>query len=50
MEFFLWGHISTLIYMPPNDSEEDLIARIVESAATIRQHPDISLYFSDRAS
>jgi hypothetical protein len=29
MDFFLWGHI----YMLPVDSEENLIARIVEKAA-----------------
>jgi len=41
MDLFLWGHIKTLIYTSPVDSEEDLIARIVELAATIRQHPGI---------
>jgi hypothetical protein len=39
--FFLWGHITTPIGTSPVDSEEDLIARIVETAATIRQQPDI---------
>jgi hypothetical protein len=37
MDFFLWGHIKALIYTLPFDSEEDLTARIVEAAATIRQ-------------
>jgi hypothetical protein len=32
-------HIKALIYTSPVDSEEDLIARIVEAAATIRQQP-----------
>jgi len=41
MDFFLWSHIKTLIYTSPVDSEEDLIARIVEAATTIRQHPGI---------
>ena len=41
MYFFLKGHIKALIYTLHVDSEEDLIARIVEAAATIRQHPDI---------
>jgi hypothetical protein len=31
---FLWDHIKALIYTLPVDSEEDLIARIVEAAAT----------------
>jgi hypothetical protein len=34
MHFFLWGHIKALIYMLPVDSEEDLIAHIVEAATT----------------
>jgi hypothetical protein len=31
MDFVLWGHIKTLIYTSTLDSEEDLIARIVEA-------------------
>ena len=34
IHFFLWGHIKALIYTSPADSKEDLIARIVEVAAT----------------
>jgi hypothetical protein len=34
MDFFLWGHIKALIYMLPVDPEEDLIAHVVEAAAT----------------
>jgi hypothetical protein len=34
LDFFLWGHIKALIYILPADSEEDLIDRIVEAAAT----------------
>jgi len=41
MYFFLWGHIKALIYMSPVGSEEDLIARIVEAAASIRQQASI---------
>jgi len=33
MDFFLWGDTKALIYMLPVDSEEDLIAYIVEAAA-----------------
>jgi hypothetical protein len=33
MDFFLRSHIKALIYISPVDSE-DLIARIVEAAAT----------------
>jgi len=41
MGFFLWDHIKALAYMLPVDSKEDLIARIVKAAATIRQQPGI---------
>ena len=41
VDFFLWGHIKALIYTSPVDSEEDLIARVVETAVTIRQRPGI---------
>jgi hypothetical protein len=34
MDFFLCGHTKALIYTLPVDSEEDLIARIIETAAT----------------
>jgi hypothetical protein len=36
MDFFQWGHIKALIYTLTVDSEEDLIARIIEAAITIR--------------
>ena len=39
--FFLLGYIKAMIYTLPLDSEEALIARIVEAAATIRQQPGI---------
>jgi hypothetical protein len=41
MDFLLWGHIKALTYTSPVDSEKDLLARVVESAATIRQQPCI---------
>jgi hypothetical protein len=34
MGFFMWDHIKAPIYMLPVDSEGDLIAYIVEAAAT----------------
>jgi hypothetical protein len=36
-----YGTIKALIYTSPFDSEVDLIARIFEASATIRQQPDI---------
>jgi hypothetical protein len=41
MDYFLQGHINAMIYTSPADSEDDLIARIVEVAATITQQPGI---------
>jgi len=41
MDFILWGHVNALIYMSPVDSEEDLIACVVEAAATTSQQPDV---------
>jgi hypothetical protein len=41
MYFFIWGHIKALIYTSRVESEEDLIACIVEAEATIRQQPAI---------
>jgi hypothetical protein len=43
LDFFVWGYIKTLIYPRPVDSEEDLIARIAEAAANIRQEPGIKI-------
>jgi len=34
LDYFLWGYIKALINTSPVDSEDDLIARIVEAAAT----------------
>jgi hypothetical protein len=39
MDFFVWGYIKAIIYTSPVDSEENLIAHIVEAAANIRQQP-----------
>ena len=36
VDFFLWIHIKTLIYMSPVDTEEDLISLVFEAAATWR--------------
>ena len=41
MNFFLRGHIKALIYTSPVDSEADVIARIVEAAANLKQQPGI---------
>jgi len=42
MNLFLWGHIKALNYTSAVNSVKDLLARIVELSATIRQQPGIS--------
>ncbi|GBO01650.1 hypothetical protein AVEN_273261-1 [Araneus ventricosus] len=41
-DFFLWGHLKSLVYATPVDSPEVLIARIVVAAADIKSMPGIS--------
>jgi len=41
INLFLWGHIKALNYTSPVNSVKDLLARIVEPSATIRQQPGI---------
>ncbi|GBN31856.1 hypothetical protein AVEN_39273-1 [Araneus ventricosus] len=36
---FLWGHLKSLVYATPVDSDEDLVARI--AAARVRELPGI---------
>ncbi|GBM09277.1 hypothetical protein AVEN_116629-1 [Araneus ventricosus] len=38
---FLWGHLKSLVYAPPVDSDEDLFARISVAAARVRELPGI---------
>jgi len=41
LDFFLWGLIKDLVYATPIESEEDLIARIVEAVHQVREMPGI---------
>ena len=42
LDFFLWGHMKSLIYDDgPVDSAEDLVARISVAAANIREMPGV---------
>ena len=41
LDFFLWGHLKTLVYATPVDHVDDLLERIVEGYNTIRTTPDI---------
>ena len=41
LDFFLWGYMKSMVYETDIDSEEDLVARIVSTAAEIRETPGI---------
>jgi hypothetical protein len=41
LEFYLWGHLKTLVYAAPVDNEEALHHRIVDVCQAIRNHPGI---------
>ena len=32
LDYFLWGHMKSLVYETPVDSEEDLLARVMAAA------------------
>ncbi|GBN34306.1 hypothetical protein AVEN_257911-1 [Araneus ventricosus] len=36
LDFFLWGHLKSLVYESPIDSDEDLVARISVAAGAVR--------------
>lgn len=38
-DFFLWGYMKSLVFKTPIDTQEELIARIEQAAATVRQKP-----------
>lgn len=41
LDFFFWGAMKSIIYSEQVESEEDLVARIVEASETIRHMPEI---------
>jgi hypothetical protein len=41
MDFYLWGHLKSLVYSSPVDDVETLRNRIVEGFQTIRNMPGI---------
>ncbi|GFU61519.1 transposable element Tcb1 transposase [Trichonephila clavipes] len=43
LDYFLWGHLKNLVYATPLDANEDLIARISETAARVSEIPDTKL-------
>ena len=41
LDFFLWGHLTTLVYATPVDHVDDLLPRIVDGCNTIRTTPGL---------
>lgn len=41
LDFFLWGHMKSLVYTTPIEDKDDLIHRITEACETIRNTPGI---------
>jgi hypothetical protein len=39
LDFYLWGHLKTLVYAAPVDNEEALNHRIVDACQIIRNYP-----------
>ena len=37
MDFFIWGEMKCFVYEPPIDIPEELVARVAEAAAIIRE-------------
>ena len=37
MDFFIWGEMKCLVYETPIDTHEELVARVAEAAAIIRE-------------
>ena len=46
-DFFLWGHLKSLVYSTPINSEDDLLERIVSSCERIRNTPGIFQHVRD---
>ncbi|GFW72948.1 uncharacterized protein TNCV_830711 [Trichonephila clavipes] len=41
LDFFLWGHIKSLVYTSPVDSDEALVTRIADVAGDTREIPGV---------
>ncbi|GFU60264.1 uncharacterized protein TNCV_4249611 [Trichonephila clavipes] len=41
LDFFLWGHMKSLVYSSPVDSDEALVVRIAIVAGDIREMPGV---------
>jgi hypothetical protein len=38
LDFFLWGHIKSLVYETPVETQEELIARILAACLVVQQN------------
>ncbi|GBL99529.1 hypothetical protein AVEN_68805-1 [Araneus ventricosus] len=41
LDYFLWGHLKSLVHATPVDSDDDPVARISVDAARVREIPAI---------
>lgn len=41
LDFFVWGHMKTLVYSSPILDEMDLVARVVEAAGCIKENANV---------
>lgn len=41
LDFFVWGHLQSLVYETPVDTADDLVARIAVAAGAIQDTPDV---------
>jgi hypothetical protein len=41
LDFYLWGHLKTLVYAAPVDNKEAIHHLIVDACQTIRNYPGI---------
>ena len=41
LDFFFWGHIKSMVYETPIESDEDLVARLSVAAGNVDDMPDI---------
>jgi hypothetical protein len=47
LDYFLWGHIKSLVYETPVDTEEDLVARIADACGRVQEMPAIFEHIRD---
>ncbi|GBM82027.1 hypothetical protein AVEN_94179-1 [Araneus ventricosus] len=48
-DYFLWGHLKTLVYASPVDQDEDLVARINVAAARCVKYLECLKVYANRS-